>query len=457
MSETIFDLTEDDLPDSKEGFLEFASRAPKVEDHSFFDTLADYGKTVLKGTGEGLLKLGLALGDSRFPFQPPVHPYTAQTMNESATELFDELLPTQEDYGQKSIRRGLRELPSVAVTSFGGPLETAVRTGLAGFAGQGAEELGLPEWAQIAAELTAYLGPDVTKKLLSQGKNKELIDAARSLGMSDEAITPLLQSETKQKWLSKLAPRRGFTQEALRKSKSGLSQASENLEKKASQFGALSENSSIQLFNQIDDKLSKMPSSVRNKILKDYADFKGSGDYTAEELINFYRDVNHSLGPKSKQLALLKEPLKNALKEISPELAKDFDLINTLYSKYYPISRRLQPNLFTDILSASEAIGTLAALTTGYYPPLLKVAGERTARKLAQHMLLNPRFQQISNKMINAVRDNNLVMAMKTKDLLMREVSKISPEIASKLSEVSEDELRELFTDQQKEEQEQHQ
>ena len=79
--------------------------------------------------------------------------------------------------------------------------------------------LGAPELVQTAAELTAYIGPDVLKKLLSSGKHKEIIDAARTLGLTDEQITPVLQSETKLKWLSKLTPRRGSTQKALENTK----------------------------------------------------------------------------------------------------------------------------------------------------------------------------------------------------------------------------------------------
>jgi len=192
---------------------------------SFLDTAKDYGKTILKGSAEGLSKLGGLMG----PLQD-IHgePYSESLKKQS--ENLDKLFPTEDpDYIQSSLRRGLKEAPS-ALSFPGSTLSTLPRSIAAGFLGQGAEELGLPEWAQTAAELTAYIGPDITKKLLEKGSNAELIAEARRLGLTDEQITPLIQSEFKQKWLSKLAPKRGDTQKALSETKSGLGNIYANIE-----------------------------------------------------------------------------------------------------------------------------------------------------------------------------------------------------------------------------------
>ncbi len=113
----------------------------------------------------------------------------------------------------------------------------------------------------------------------------------------------------------------------------------------------------------------------------------------------------------------------------------------------YKISKRLEPNLMTDLIGASEALGLLASFTLGYYPTLFKFAGEKTARKLSQQMLLNPRFQQISTKMVDAIKDNKANVAKKLSDLLATEVRKTSPEAALKLEELSEEELMKFFKD----------
>lgn len=452
MTGTIFDLIQDEPLPGKEGYFQLAEKAPKPKDNSFFNTVKDYAKTALKGSAEGLSRLGQAMGPleehpkiKEGKFEPG---RSKSQQLEQQTETLDALLPTDEGYVQSSLRRGLREVPTVLAMP-GSSLATLPRAIAAGFLGEGAKELGAPEWAQTAAELTAYIGPDITKKLLSTGKNKELIDAAKKLGISDEALTPLLQSEFKQKWLTKLSPRRGATQKALEKSKGELGEAYTSIQKSPEALGQLGTEESVGLIDKIDKALFDMPSGVRDKIKQDLKDFYGK-EITGDSIINLWKDINHNLGPNSKQLSLLKEPLKQALQQVSPEMAKDFGVINDLFSKYYKISKRLEPNLMTDIIGASEALGFLASLTTGYYPVLFKIAGEKTARKLAQQMLINPRFQQISNKMVEAINQNKLPIAKKLSDLFAHEVRKTSPEMAETLENISNEDLMELFKLQQK-------
>jgi len=190
--------------------------------------------------------------------------------------------------------------------------------------------------------------------------------------------------------------------------------------------------------------LFEMPSGVREKIATDLKDLYKK-PITGDSLINFVKDINHELGPKSKELSLLKKPIKEALETISPEMAKDFDLINDLFSRYYKISKRLEPNLMTDIIGASEAIALLTSLTTGYYPVMLKIAGEKTARVIAQQLLLKPRFQQIAEKTSEALMQNKFSVAKKLTDLMAHEIEKYSPELSGKLEGISEEDLSEMI------------
>lgn len=442
MTGTILDLVEGDLPEGKEGFMELAARAPQPKDKSFINDIKDYGKTILKGSIEGFSKLGTMMGPtgSSIKHAPEEHEKQTQTLNE--------LLPTDEGFGQRGIRRALNMAPSATATPFGGPLQSLVRSTIAGYTGEGAKELGAPEWLQTASELTAFLGPDVTKKLLAKGSKKEIIEAARKMGMSDEAITPLLQSDVKQKWLSKLTPRRGRTQEALGKTKSELGEVYTSLENSPVAKAEITEKQNGKLINNLYEQLDKLPRELRNKIDPDLHDLLNN-KINGKSLINFYKDVNSTLKGNSKQISLIKDPIKNALKEISPDLAKDFDIVNDLFSKYYKINARLQPNLMTDIIGASEAIGTLFSVATGNYPYIAKIAGEHTARQVARELLINPRFQQISNKLVDAVKQNNFIMIKKLSDLFAFELKKKSPELSKKLENLSEKELIELLMNQE--------
>ena len=65
MRETIFDLIEEDVPEGKEGYFEIAKRAPQPKEKSFLNDIKDYAKTIVKGTVEGLGRLGTLMGPTQ--------------------------------------------------------------------------------------------------------------------------------------------------------------------------------------------------------------------------------------------------------------------------------------------------------------------------------------------------------------------------------------------------------
>src|SRR2546429_5451563 len=152
MDETIFDLIEEPMSEGKEGYFKLAQNAPEPKDDSFLNSIADYAKTFIKGGIEGVSKLGRIMG----PLQDPKGRSSEQILEEQ-TEVLNKLLPTDENFTQKAIRRGLGQAP-IALASPWSTLSTLPRAMAAGFFGEGAKELELPEWAQAAAELTAYIG-----------------------------------------------------------------------------------------------------------------------------------------------------------------------------------------------------------------------------------------------------------------------------------------------------------
>lgn len=454
MKETIFDVVNErkEIPEGKEGFMEIAKRAPILKDSpSFFDDIKDYGKTILKGTAEGLSRLGGIMGPTQ-----DIHGTPYSETLEKQTEKLDELLPTDEGYVQKSFRRGMQQGPT-ALAMPGSNIATGARSILAGFAGQGAEELGLPEWAQTAAEITAYIGPDIMQKLLKSGSNKEIIESGKRFGLSDEQITPLIQSEFKQKWLSKLSPKRGSTETALENTKKGLSEGYETLKNTKGASGAageITEKANGKLINSIMEKMDEMPREVRAKIQGDLDDLLNN-KITGKALMNFFKDVNSKFGGSSKQIQTLKDPIKEALHSISPQLGKDFDTINNLWSKYSKISSKLKPSITSDLITAGEALtgmGAMGAAVTGNYLPLVGILGEQLARKTAQQMLLNPRLQQHAKKMVNALNENKLTVAKKLTEIYADEIRKESPEFAKELDKITLEDYEKLLNPKDKEE-----
>ena len=412
----------------------------------------NFGKTLLKGTLEGVSRLGKAMGPT---YEKPkikdgkiILGRDSKQELESQTENLNELLPNNEGFFEKSVRRGLQNAPT-ALAFPGSKLENIPRVLSAGIAGQSAKELELPEWAETAAELTTFIGPDLTKKLLSSGKNKEIIEFAKKMGMTDEQITPLIQSNFKQKWLSKLAPKRGSTSEALENTKEGLNKVYGTIQNSSKAGKEILEKDNGKLINGLYQKLDEMPRTVRSLIDKDLGDLLDN-KITGKSLINFWRDINSKYGSDKKILSTLKEPVKEALASISPDLAKDFEMVNKLYTKFYPIAKKLKPNLMTDIIGASEYIGGAGSVLSaimGNYQPLLGMVGERAARKIAQQMLINPNLQQISEKMVLAINQNKPMVVRKLANSYAQIIGKYSPEYAEEIKNMGENQYKEFISE----------
>jgi len=419
-------------------FEEYEAPIAKKE-KSYLDVAKDYGKTILKGAAEGVSRLGGLMGPLQ-DFQGKPYSETLEKQKKS----LEEFLPVEEpSFIQSALQRGLGEAPT-ALAFPGSNLGTGVRALGAGVLGQGAEELGLPEWAQTAAELTAYLGPDLTRKLLEKGKNANIIKEAKRLGLTDEQITPLIQSEFKQKWLSKLSPKRGATQKALASSKEGIGQAHETLKGSKLAGKEISELENGRLINSLKEKMDDIPSVIRDKIQKDYDELLNN-PITGKSLMNFWKDINAQFSSDKKALGILKEPVKKAIKSISPELGKDFETINALHSKYYGIAAKLKPSIASDIVSGGEALAFLGSIITGNAGFFGALMTEQSAKKLAQQMLINPRFQQLSSKTISAMNQNKFALAKKTSDLIAKEVSKIDPDIAKKIESLKDEDFQDLI------------
>lgn len=354
--------------------------------------------------------------------------------DEEFVENIEKILPTQEGFAEKALERGGRIAP-YALTGGGNVAGQALRSALAGFLGEGAKEAGLPEWAQALAELPAFAAPGLGKKIIPKASQKELVEGARNLGLSEQEITPLIQSEIKQKWLTKFAPKRGRTQEALSKSKTALGNVFDRLEKSEPAKNLLTESQSTEVVKNIDNILEQLPAGVRNEIAEDYVDLLNK-PISGASLINFWRDLNHYISKGTDKLGIVKGPITDALENISPELASDFRLTNQLYSKYATINKKLKPTLVQDLMTAGRAVRTLVGASTGNFPLLMEAVGESAAKRIARELLINPRLQNISNKMMTSLNQNKYAAANQFLQQYINEISKEDKELADLLRDI---------------------
>lgn len=287
-----------------------------------------------------------------------------------------------------------------------------------GLAGQGIREAGGPEGLATAVEIGIPLLHGVVSSTLAPTSkaSKEIADAGRKIGLTEKQITPLIQGENKSSVISKVARKGTKTKNLFGSIKETLGDSYNTIKGSPQAKVKLPNAEQISLrkeFGNIRNELSKTlaPSpdkeSALNYIEKSL-DTLRNANVTPEYLVNFWQDINksvkwNSINGGKKALTQLKEPISNALKKVSPQLAEDFELTNKLYSKYAQISKKLKPDLVDSFVNKGEIVTALPsglALAYGNPLPLLGLGGEIATRLLAREMLINPYFQTIAGKLV---------------------------------------------------------
>lgn len=432
-----------DLPDENSNSFEI-DRVPNTEKSigqrfaEDYEELGEYIKSGVKGTLEGVQRLGRMMSP-----EIDLQGRSEKEIRDQFSQQIENLIPQkrEENYLQRGMRRGLQQAPSMMAFP-GSGLSMLPKSIAAGFIGEGAKDLGFPEWAQAAAEITAFLGPDLSKKLLEKGSNKEIIQAAKEFGLSDEQIAPLIQSEFKQKWLSKLAPKRGKTQKVLSETQKGLGEGYESLKSISGAAEEITPKLKNKLLNDFAQVAEDIPSGVREKVAQDFIDLVKK-PITAKSLMNLHKDINKSLGPRTKELSRFKEPLRNALHEISPEIGEKFDKINGLYSRYSDIAGKLKPNIVSDLITSAEAIGFIGSAVIGDYATFGKLLAEQGLRNSARELLLNPRVNQLGEKFLSSLNQSKWGLASKIAAQIKEELQKNEPNI--KIDDLSKEEIKLIF------------
>lgn len=426
---------------SKNKFIRSLQNAAKIAllpEKTAFKELKEPAKELAKSALIGVQNLGRTLGPT---FEVP----DIKNINQKKPtfeEFLEEKIPTENEPGfvTKALKRGLENAPTLIASGPGSVASTAIRTGLGALGGQVVEALGGGKTAQGIAEFIAFLGPNAGKRLLEEGKHKDIIQQARKFGLSDQEIAPLLQSVTKQKILGSIALKTPKTQKQLSATQQALGRSFQNLEQSPLAQKPLSDENSINLIDNIDKAFFKLPSGVRNLVKEDYQDLVNH-PITGSSIINFWQDINNAGKGKKLILGKLKAPLENALQEISPELKNDFVATNDLYSKYKNISQTLKPSTATKLFSLGKKGEAIYGFLTGQYDLVKKVVGIHGIQKIATNLLLNPKYQQLGLKTVQALNENKYKLANQLFKKYKSELRKDAPEISDDLEGIDLDEL----------------
>lgn len=439
MTGTIFDVVEEP---SSGTIMDLTDKIEHIVPDEHHDENIPWYKSYASALGKGLLKGTVSLGRTMGPLQEPYDP-------NQINEVLDEYLPTNEGFVEGTLERGGKLFPMVAAGGGGAP--SLLRTGAAAVSGEVAKEFGAPEWAQSLAELPALIAPDVTKMIQAGKKTKDILAFGRSKGMSEEELAPLVQSAKKQRLLGKVASKKGRGETAIKETKKALNELIEGHFEHPSAKTVLNEFEAGSSMEKLKNQIDKMPSVVGDLMIKDLKKLESSPK-SAEDFMRFYRSINKNFGPKTKELGILKGPTVEAIEKIDKNLASDFVNTNELYSNWAEISRTLSPTLASNLIEGSKPIqlvyGLVHGATTGNFGFLETAIGDFAVRKLATELLINPRFQNLSKKMLNALEKNKFAVANNLWDVMTQEVNKVDKKSAKKMKDLD---ILKLFEEQKEE------
>ena len=134
---------------------------------------------------------------------------------------------------------------------------------------------------------------------------------------------------------------------------------------------------------------------------------------TPEELIGSWQDINqavnwNAISGGKKKLAELKKPILAALKKSSPQIAEDFEITNNLYSKFKENFRKLRPDLLDHWLEKGKVGAAAVGIVTGNRSLLQKVGTAAGVSILSRELLINPRYQDLSRKILKGIQQGKV-------------------------------------------------
>jgi len=378
------------------------------------------GRAAARG---GLKALGSVLDLFKVSVDPEKYPEEKFSFKEAV----DVLLPQHPEAGfaEKTIERGSEILPYL----LGG--EAALipklgRAGLAALLGQTTEELGGGELAQTGAEVLGLGLPGLRKKIVPKKAQEKSVEMLRRRGLTEKEIAPLIPSERKSALVGKLGARGFRTQKAAKRTREALGDLYSQISAEGEKLPILSSNRASLLESQLRDKLEKLPSSLRRPVEQDLTDlFKKP--VKADELINFWQDINshidwRKMGHGKKRLNSLKETLFEGIKDISPDLAQDFETTNALYGKFNTLYKNLKPRDLDRLIALGETGAVIGGLLKFGPKGAIGALIPEVGRRVASEMLINPRLQNLTKQMVKATQANKIVIAKKISEQIEKEL-----------------------------------
>lgn len=353
----------------------------------------------------------------------PTSPFNSKM----SKRLTDEILPTQEKFPEELLERG-GKLATYLAGGEGSLASKGLRTGIGALAGQTIKEMGGGEIAQDIAELATMSAPDLAKNIPTKKSQERIINFLRNKGWGEREITPLIQNPKKLARFAKFSSKGDKLEKLNKDIYNKFDNLYEDIREQGQSLPSLNTNQIDSFLGDFEKTWDKIPKRYKRKLQHEVDDLFSS-EMKFSDFIDFNQAVNAEIkgekGGKS-VLGKLKESTQKAEREISPSLTDELSLVNELYGKRANFADHMRPNQLTDLMDAGKIYGTAAAIADGNFPLLKKMIGLSGARSLTREILINPRLQNISKRMLTAFKENKLSEAMKLYEIFKKESKSIS-------------------------------
>lgn len=393
-----------------------------------FGEIVEEKKTFAPGTA--LLKGGIkgvrGLSRTKDILSPVIQAFGGKDVQKSMEDkLIEKYFPT----GQSALEQGAERVGELLPYGAAGGTAGVIKSILAGASGQALKEAGAPQWAQDLAELAIFMSPKGGKKIEPKPSQKEGVEFLRKRGLSEKAIAPLIRQEKSLRRIGKFAHKGDRLISRLEEAHENLKSGYQDI-KKAGQFLELPRNKVVDFEKKLTEKFDFLTPD-QQKLVKENVDTLLNKEINAKNLIDFWQDVNAKSGTlrgAKQAVQSLKEPIREALKDIDPSLQKEYELLNQFWARKNQITKTLKPDQLDRAIELAEAAGIAKGVLTGDAKLLTKLLGVVGGRALLGEMLVNPRLQNLSNQMLKEASRNRPSILKKLNERFIVEVKKEYPE-----------------------------
>ena len=367
-------------------------------------------RSLLSAFPKGAFKGGHSLGK----LTDPLAFFTGSDIEPMQAQALEQTLPTQKGrFAEGALETAGEMAPSFAL----GPESLLVKAGQVGagaFAKQALKESGASELAQEIGSGVASLSPQAIKgmfgkRIIPSKAQKAAYGLLKEHGFDDKQIAPFLKDKKKSGILAKWgAP--FMKGEKLSKDLSSIGESLYgSIQEKGKDLEPLTGLRKTAFRQQFANKMEKIPYFHKELIQNDVARLL-EGDVTWGKLRDFEVAVNNKIkateGGKA-VLGTLKEPVNFAERMMSPQLFKEKQIANEIYSSGKKFLKTIKPSNLSSLVKMGEFGGLVYSLLSGNPLAAKGILAKKASQFAVAKYLTNPRFLGMRKKLLQAVSKDN--------------------------------------------------